>query len=290
MLNETHSELKVVSLAMVRAVTGLAAAAVLAAASPAQAQGRLDARYTVTLGGLTIGKGSWVIDIAEDQFTAAASGATSGLLRMFASGRGTGAARGLMVSGLPVPASFAASVIDDKKTEEIRISIVGGTVKEFVVSPPLNPDPERIPLSDAHRRGVSDPMTASLIRVPGTGDPVRPEACQRVISVFDGRLRYDLKLVYKRMEHVKADKGYEGPAVVCAVYFNPIAGHVPSRTAVKYLIEQRDTEVWLAPIAATRVLVPFRVSVPTPVGTGVLQATQFVSVGQPRAAAVGPRM
>ena len=45
---------------------------------PAQAQGRLDARYVVTLAGLPIGKGAWVIDIAEDQFTAAASGSTSG--------------------------------------------------------------------------------------------------------------------------------------------------------------------------------------------------------------------
>ena len=48
-------------------------------------------------------------------------------------------------------------------------------------------------------------------------------------------------------------------------------------------------EVWLAPIAGTRVLVPFRVSIPTPIGLGVLQATQFVSVPQPRAAADGPR-
>ena len=40
--------------------------------------------------------------------------------------------------------------------------------------------------------------------------------------------------------------------------FTPIAGYVPSRPAIKYLIQQRDIEVWLAPIAATRVVVPFR--------------------------------
>ena len=48
-------------------------------------------------------------------------------------------------------------------------------------------------------------------------------------------------------------------------------------------------EVWLAPVAGTRVLVPFRVSIPTPIGVGVMQATQFVSVAQPRAAAAGPK-
>ena len=40
-------------------------------------------------------------------------------------------------------------------------------------------------------------------------------------------------------------------------------------------------EVWLAPVAGTRVLVPYRISIPTPIGVGVMQATQFVSVAQP---------
>ena len=36
-------------------------------------------------------------------------------------------------------------------------------------------------------------------------------------------------------------------------------------------------EMWLAPIDGTRVLVPFRFSVPTPFGVGVLQANYFVA-------------
>ena len=72
---------------------------------------------------MPVGKGAWVIDIAENQFTAAASGATAGLLRVFASGQGSGASRGYMVGGNPVPASFAASITSDKKTEEIRMTL-----------------------------------------------------------------------------------------------------------------------------------------------------------------------
>jgi hypothetical protein len=266
------------------------AAAVLSFAAPAaQAQGRLDARYSVTLAGLLIGKGSWVIDIADGQFTAAASGATSGLLRVFASGQASGASRGLIVGGAPVPASFAASVTADKKSEEIRISMAGGNIKDYSITPPSDPHPERVPLTDAHRRGASDPMTATLIKVAGSGDPLRPEACQRTTQVFDGRMRYDLKFAFKRMDRVKADKGYEGPVVVCAVYFSPIAGYVPTRSAIKYLTDLREMEVWLAPVAATRVLVPYRVSVPTPIGVAVLVATQFITAAQPRAAAAGPR-
>ena len=116
-----------------------------------------------------------------------------------------------------------------------------------------------------------------------------PQACPKSTPIFDGRMRYDLQFAYKRLEQVKTEKGYEGPVVVCAVYFQPLAGYVPSRSSIKYLMSQRDMEVWLAPVAGTRVMVPYRISIPTPIGVGVMQATQFVSVAQPRAAAAGPK-
>ena len=276
--------------AALRTAIGVAATTgIVATVNPAQAQGRLDARYAVSLGGVPVGKGAWVIDIAENQFTAAASGATAGLLRVFASGQGSGASRGYIVGGNPVPATFAASITSDKKTEEIRMTLASGDVKEFAISPQLPVDPERIPVTEAHFHGVSDPMTGSLLRVPGTGNPLTPQACQRTTPIFDGRMRYNLQFAYKRMEQVKADKGYEGPVVVCAVYFTPVAGYVPHRPTIKYLASQRDMEVWLAPVGSTRVLVPYRISIPTPIGVGVMQATQFVSVALPRAAAVGTK-
>ena len=263
--------------------------AIAASVAPAQAQGRVDARYQVTLGGLPIGKGAWVIDIAEDQYTAAASGATSGMLRVFASGKGSGASRGYIINGIPVPASFAGSITADKKTEEIRMSLDKGDVKDFAISPPTDPNPDRIPLTEAHRKGAIDPMSAMLLRVSGNGNPVSAQACQRVLPVFDGRVRYDLALVFKRIEQVKTEKGYEGPVAVCGVFFSPVAGHVPDRAAIKYLVKQRDMEIWFAPVAATRVVVPYRVIIPTPIGVGVMEATQFVSAPSPSRAAAGPR-
>jgi hypothetical protein len=90
------------------------------------------------------------------------------------------------------------------------------------------------------------------------------------------------------MENVKAKKGYAGPVVVCAAYFSPVAGFIPSRTAIKYLSKQREMEIWLAPIAGTRVLVPYRAQSPTPVGQAVLEASEFISVPLPaRASANG---
>src|SRR2546427_647632 len=82
----------------------------------------------------------------------------------------------------------------------------------------------RSALTGGQRRGIVDPMTALLVTVGGSGDVLAPEACQRTLPIFDGRRRYDLKLAFKRIDTVKADKGYRGPAVVCGVTFQAIAG------------------------------------------------------------------
>ena len=247
----------------------------------AAAQGKLEAQYTASIAGIPIGRGNWVIEIANDQYTAAANGTTTGLIKFFTGAHGTGAARGTVSAGQMVPTSYGETISYDSKINDVRMALTGGTVTDYSVEPPLPPASDRVPVTDADRRGVVDPMTSMLNHIGGAGDPVSPQACVRKVAVFDGRVRYDLRSEYKRMEMVKAERGYAGPVAVCAVYFTPIAGYVPSRPAIKYLITLHDAEVWLAPIAGTRVVVPFRFSMPTPLGTGLLQATEFVSVAQP---------
>jgi Protein of unknown function (DUF3108) len=275
-----------------RGTAALAAAMVTAglaadAGHVAVAQGRFEAEYTATLAGIPIGRGNWVIDISDDQFTATASGGTFGIVRVLTHGHGVSTAQGPLNGGQPVPQSYVSTITNDKRVDDVRMAFAGGAVKELSVEPPLNPSPDRIPVTDADRRNVLDPMTATLVHVGGSGDPVSPQACGRRAAVFDGRMRFDLKSEFKRIETVKAEKGYQGPVVVCALYFTPIAGYNPERYAIRYLAALRDAEVWFAPIFGTRVLVPYRFSLPTPVGTGVLQATAFVSVPKPpRAAAV----
>jgi Protein of unknown function (DUF3108) len=258
----------------------LAMFAIEAEGNWAHAQGRLDAQYSVTLAGLPIGHGTWTIDIRDDRYNMAASGATSGIMRVFASGRGQSSARGAVSGGQLVTSNYNSNVHTDKKYDEVRMVISGGNVKEFVAEPPTIPGPERIPLTDAHRHGVADPMTAPLVRIAGNGDTVVPQACQRTLAIFDGRMRYDLRLAFKRFDRVGSQAGYQGLAVVCAVQFAPIAGHIPQRYAIRYLSESRDMELWFAPIAGTRLLAPYRASIPTPIGEGVMEATQFVSVPQ----------
>jgi len=258
--------------------SGALVLAIVGAIAPAAAQVRLEARYSATIAGIPIGGGTWAIDINDTQYTAAVSGATTGILRAFTGGQGNATARGTLAGGRLLSSIYAATITSRKKADSIRITIANGNVKDFKVDPPADEDPERVPITEASQRGVLDPMTASLVRMPGSGDLLVPEACQRTLEVFDGRLRYDMQFAFKRVERVKAGKGYAGPVVVCAVYFSPVAGYIPSRASIKYLSKQRDMEVWLAPIAGTRVLVPYRAQGPTPIGQAILEASEFVSV------------
>lgn len=255
----------------------------MAAPGTARAQGKLEARYTASLAGIPIGTGSWTIDIGDSHYSAAASGVTTGLMRVFTGGQGRSSSNGTL-NGKPSSA-YAATITTRKKTDEVRFTIANGSVKELKLDPPADDDPERLPVTEAHRRGVLDPMSAMLLHAPANGDMLSPEVCQRTLAVFDGRLRYDLQLAFKRMDKVKAEQGYSGLAVVCAVYFSPVAGYIPSRSAIKYVAKLRDMEIWLAPVAGTRVLVPFRFSVPTPFGLGLLQANYFIAQPQPTQAA-----
>src|SRR3979490_1550170 len=91
--------------AALRVLGGLCVLAFVLLASPtAFAQGRLDAHYEATLAGIPVGKGAWIIDIQDDQFSASAFGGTAGLLKAFAGGTGTGAAPGRVVNGAPLAA------------------------------------------------------------------------------------------------------------------------------------------------------------------------------------------
>jgi hypothetical protein len=247
----------------------------------ASAEGRLEARYSATLAGIPIGSGSWTIEAAETQYTSTVNGSTSGLLRAFTGGQGNATARSTLNGGRVVSSIYAATITTRKYTDSIRITTNNGNVKDFKIDPPQDANPERVPITEAHQHNVLDPMTATLVRISGNGDILSPEACARTIAVFDGRLRYDVKFAFKRMDNVKAKKGYAGPVVVCAAYFSPVAGFIPSRTAIKYLSKQREMEVWLAPIAGTRVLVPYRAQSPTPIGQAVLEASEFISVALP---------
>ena len=265
--------------------TLIAAGAVLAltgaAIGPAQAQGTLTAGYTISVARIPVGKLAWSADIGADSYDIAGSGEASGIASFLASGKGTLATRGTVTDGRLSPTEFSSDITEDGGKLRQTMRLEQGNVTELTIDPPAPAaDPDRVALTAAHQQGVVDPLTAWLV----------PAAGERTLPVFDGQKRYDLKLAFRRMDKAKADKGFQGPALVCAVTLQPIAGHRPASSTVTFLAGGRDIELWLAPVAGTRLLAPIRVQVANMLGNIVVQAVEFQATAQsPARAAIVPQ-
>src|SRR5439155_27185065 len=113
-------------------VGACAAAFLLLAPLPAAAQGKVEAHYEASLSGISVGRGTWGIEIGDDFYSASAQGATAGLLKAFSGGSGSGSVQGRVVNGALVPGNYTA-IVSSKKSETIRISLANGNVREFSI-------------------------------------------------------------------------------------------------------------------------------------------------------------
>jgi hypothetical protein len=246
-----------------------AIAAIVAAAAPASGQTRLVSQYSISIAGISIGRGDLAADFGEDGYVAKGSGRASGFLRILVSGEAQVSARGHLIDGRPVPTAFSANLDDENERSAVAMTFENGNVKDLQADTNV-PAAERLPLTAEHRVGVNDPVSALLV----PADAPAAAACQRTLHVFDGQRRYDLVLSHKRIDVAKG-AGYAGPVVVCAVTLKPIAGYKAGSALVKYLTGGRELELWLAPIAGTRLLGPYRLSVTNLIGDLVITATGY---------------
>jgi hypothetical protein len=151
-----------------------------------------------------------------------------------------------------------------------------GTVRQVEYSPFWDDshNPERVQLTDAHKRDIIDPLSAFIMPVPQGASPVGPEACNRRVPVFDGYTRFDVTLTYVGVKQVKTN-GYAGPVTICSARYVPIAGHKPGNKATQFMADNTDMNVWLAPVPNLGIVVPYRVSLMTQAGTAVIEASEL---------------
>jgi len=268
-----------------RAAAGLAGALVclIAGAWPlsALAQGRLKATYTISMTGVSIGQIVWLVDINEKRYVTSAHGKASGMLSVLVNGEGSVVTHGVIADDRMVPSYFTSRISDDEGNNDLRMTFEDGSVKDVIGLPP--PPAKRVAVTEADRRGVSDPLTAMLIPAQAGGDVLASGNCARVLPIFDGRRRYNLVLSFKRLDKVRLAHGFSGPVLVCGVILQPIAGYRADSMLVKYVAGRRDLELWFAPIVGTSFIAPIRVLLPTLLGTLEIAAEQFDAVAMPSA-------
>jgi Protein of unknown function (DUF3108) len=253
---------------------------VAACGDQALAQSRLEAGYTITFARIPVGNIVAAVELGASEYTMSAAGHAG--IRSLLTGEAAFATRGAVKDGHAIPVSFTSRIASGDESLNVTMVLNDGTVEKLMITPqPADPQAggNRIPVTDADRRGILDPLSAFLLPDGVVGTSLSQDACQRTLPIFDGLQRYDLRLAYKRMDNVAASKGYAGPALVCSVSYQAISGHSPSTPLVKYLTEGREMEIAFAPVAGTRTLAPFRVSVMSMLANLVIRADRFVSSG-----------
>jgi hypothetical protein len=244
----------------------------------AHGEGNLDASYTISFARIPVGEITATAVFGQSEYTISARARAGGVMKvLLVDGEASFTTRGTIKDGHPEPTNFTSKIVSNAETSDVTMVLDEGNVRELVGAPP---GLDRVPVTAANRRGIVDPLTAVLSSAGGTGETLSQEACRRTLPIFDGHQRYDLKLAFKRMDKMTAEK-YAGPVVVCSVNYEPIAGHRANIPLVKYLSDGREMEIALAPIAGTRLLAPFRLSVVSTLANLIIEANRFETTAHP---------
>ena len=264
----------------------LAAAAFVDLAAPAAAAS-LTAEYAISLAGLTIGTADLSANLG-DTYKMDIRARLTGLVGAVTGGSGGASAGGILNGNRPLPASYAVTSRSSSDQRTVRVGMARGNVVAVEIVPPIEEKEDRVPVRDVHKRGVLDPVSALVMPSFGRGDPLDPSVCNRTLPVFDGAARFDVVLSYAETRQVEK-AGYAGPVVVCNARYVPVAGHRPGRPGTKFMEENRDLSVWLAPVEGTRILMPLRISVRTMMGMSVIEATRWTAEGSGKAIPISAR-
>lgn len=262
-----------------RLIVPCAAIALAMAAAPAGAQ-TLQVNYNITLIGLKLGTATMVAKLNETAYDLAIQAKLTGLAGAFTSGKGAATATGSIAGTRVTPATFAISSQSSDDARTVRMALADSTVKAVDIDPPIEERADRVPVDESHKRGVLDPIGAMVMVVDGKVGVDDAAACNRTIPVFDGAARFNIVLSHAGSRDIDTP-GYKGRVAVCKARYKPIAGHRANRPATKFMEANEDIEAWLAPVGQSRVLMPYRISIRTMIGTTVLEASRFEVDGAP---------
>lgn len=241
--------------------------------SPSHAQ-TLRADYEVSLAGLPLGTADLSSTFEGQKYNMQLAVKLTGIARMLTGGKGAATASGTIGGPRPLPAAFAVTSRASGDQRTVRMGLNAGDVSAVEIAPPVDEKADRVPLKDADKKGVVDPISALLMPAVVTGSLTDAANCNRTIPVFDGAARFNVVLTYDETKSV--DKpGYKGPVLVCKARYVAISGHRALRPSTKFMQENKDMSVWLMPVERQRLLVPVKISVRTMVGMSVVEASNL---------------
>ncbi|MEJ1160356.1 DUF3108 domain-containing protein [Prosthecomicrobium sp. N25] len=264
-----------------RAALAGAALAVLGS-TPALAQTRVVANYDANLSGFSVASGELSFDLSGGGDYQASLGArVVGFAAMMGNRSAQASAAGKAQPGNTLSRSYALAVNGGPIANVVSMTFAGGSVASLTATELRTAGADqRIPVTAQHKRGVVDPLGAFVVTVPSANDALTPKVCNRTLKVFDGRVRYDLRLVYGAKTEIRGGAGsYSGPAVICSVGYRPIAGFRPLSPEQARFERNLEFSIWFVPVGQTNVLIPYKVVIGTQMGLLTVAASRFEVTG-----------
>jgi hypothetical protein len=176
----------------------------------------------------------------------------------------------LVSKGTPGNSLFSYTGVTNRGPGRIAMTLAGSRVTALDAAIPDNPKAVRVPVEEAHKAGVVDPLSllGQLIQPGGT---LRPEAiCGRTIGVFTGQVRFDLAGSPAEARGAAKDMPQGYRPITCRVTFTPISGH---RIDKGGNTQTRTATIVLAQSEAEGKTLLWSLSVPAVIGSFVLSAT-----------------
>ena len=236
-----------------------------AAGSPALADEtvRVRADYAGSVWNIRVGRIAFDASLSGEDYTASTHIEAAGLAALFADFEIEANARGrrLETGWRPLRYAHVERNEDKVRTVDVRFP-------RRVAMPVAEPDFSSWgdpPASESDRAGALDPVTAVFSLAEAYAELSPAAACSGRMPVFDGKQRYDLRLVDGGRDRIRT-RAWRGEAHVCHAYYEPISGYDPEDWPTEREL-RRPLTFWIAPLADGRVYLPVRAA--TRAGFGV---------------------
>lgn len=255
---------------------GLAALVTSPAIGADQVATDVSAKYKLSFNGFDVGNYYFKSKFDARSYSANSQADVSAMFGAF-KWRGSIETSGAMQAQKPRPAGYVMTFKTKSKTGSVTLDFNAAGVKTVTLVPSKPPNPEAVPLSGNHLKNVFDPLSAILAMTNKPGG----KPCDQRVPIFDGKARFDLALSYKGTEKItdKKPSGQPSELLVCRVKYLPIAGH-KAKDFDNPWVDYNNIEIAFRPIPTAGVYVPYRIAIPTTLGTAMMQA-EAVTITSP---------
>lgn len=213
---------------------------IVAALSPAAAT-QLRASYKAYYLGLPVATIGLTVDLVQDRYEARLGGDVSGVASMASGLSFEVQSRGKYRNGEVYPERYVYSSRAAKETHRQEVNFKSGNVATVAIEPPLKDLAERVPISAEHGQNVVDPLSA-LVAAMTSGDPKPATTCGDALRIHGGSVRADVSTSFLHMQATRTGR-YRGQASLCAVRYNPVAGHLAGASYVNFMRNNQQIRV-----------------------------------------------